>query len=1124
MFKFLLSKKVISCVLLVGLMAANYIAQTSGSGQSGAYTNAPNEGNCTSCHSGTALQTSGNNWNNLLLENGQGDNSYIPDSTYTMTVSYKEAGKSKFGFAVTALDSATNKPIAGTFTVSSTTQKSNYSVSGDTRTSLYHKSTSTSGNGAISWTFTWKAPSTNVGTIFFYTVVNSTNSSNSSSGDVIYAKKFEFRPSDSLPTAQIAASPNPVCEGDTLYAKGAGTMSPTSWKWSFANGSQNVTPSSSTNQDEKFVFSIGGNYKMYLECSNNKGTSLQDSLDVTVVPKPNISIAASGNTTLCQGDSSVLTASYSSGATILWNTGDTTDNITVTQSGSYTCNATSANGCIQTSNTLNISVIQKPSLTLSVSPQSSLCSTDTFNLTVSPSGLTNYYMIVNGSSVSNGSSNTYSIPYSGTAKYSITALADSNGCMSDTSNSLALTYSLKLSAPNVTCDTNTNSSITYKWQAITNATGYQVSEDSGATWITPSSGSTGLTHTVNGLANNTSLKLWVRATDNAPCNVGDAGSIVCSTGGCASIKYSTNNYKDSICSGDSSIIDITFTNSGTYSISLNGGTATSQTNYVFKPTQNTTYTFDMLDSSKLSCPATTFKLDIAVLTPPSNVSIQSNNANNIWCPGEAAKFTSTAVSGYTYEFFVNGTSVQKGSQNDYTSTTLQNGDKVKVTATNANGCSGTSSEITVTVASTLSNITIQSNSSNNTWCTGEAAKFTSTAVSGYTYEFFVNGTSVQKGSQNDYTSTTLQNGDKVKVTATNANGCSGTSSEITVTVASTLSNITIQSNSSNNTWCTGEAAKFTSSAVSGYTYEFFVNGASVQKGSQNDYTSSTLQSGDKVKVTATNANGCSGTSSEITVTIATSLSNVTIQSDNANNTWCQGAAAKFTSPSVSGYTYEFFVNGTSVQNGSQNDYTSTTLNTGEKVKVTATNAGGCKGTSSEITVTINAGPIAKPFKYINNALGVTFNFNDTVAANSSYAHTWNFGDGQKGAGTVVNHTYAQNGTYTVWMIIKNSNCADSISTQITVKNTGLSDMEVDGQLSIWPNPFTNEVNISWNSENKPVLMELNDIRGSKILSVSQSNIYNISSTTLATESLPSGIYWLKVVMQNGQTVKRIIKL
>ncbi len=869
MSKFLPSKKIISFVILVGLMAVNYIAQTYTSGYSGAYTHAPNEGDCTSCHSGTALQTSGSNWNTMLLDNGFSNSEYIPDTTYVMTLSYKESGKSKFGFELTALDSATNKPAIGTFTItsSSTTQKTTYTVGANTRTCVYHTSGGTSGsNGAISWSFKWTAPSTNIGTIFFYAVVNSTNNNNSDNGDVIYAKKFAFRPSSLLPTAKISATPNPVCVGDTLYAKGTGNNSPTSWKWSFATAA-NMKPSSSTTQDQNFVFSASGTYKMYLQTTNSKGKSKLDSFNVSVSAAPTISIT--GNSTICSGSSSVLSATYAAGTSLKWSTGDTTDKINVTQPGSYTCTATNAAGCKKTSNTITISVVQKPSISLSTNTQSALCSSDTFKLTVSPTGLTNYYILVNGNSINIGTNNIYNLPYSGTNNLKIEALADSNGCMSDTSNNISLTYNTKLAAPNVTCDTNTGSSITYKWQGVANALGYQVSEDSGATWITASSGSTGLTHTVNGLANNIYMKLWVRATDNAPCNIGDAGSAVCHTGSCTPIGYNTNNYKTSLCSGDSSVLDINFTGAGKYSISLDGATASSQTNYIFKPTKNTSYTIDMIDSAQLACPKTTFKVDITILPALSNISLQSDNANNSWCTGEASKFTSPAVSGYTYEFFVNGISMQKGTQNVYTTSTLTNGDKVKVLATNS---------------------------------------------------------------------------------------------------------------------------------------------------------------------------------------------------------------------------------------------------------------GGCSGTSSDITATIIPGPVAKAFKYTDISKGVTYTFNDTLAANATYAHTWDFGDGQTGSGTTVNHTYAQNGTYTVWMIIKNGTCIDSISSQLAVQNTGIYSFETDGQLNIWPNPFTNEINIGWTSDSKPVLMELNNVQGSKILSVSQLDIYNISSTSLATESLPSGIYWLKVLMQNGQTVKRIIKL
>jgi gliding motility-associated-like protein len=66
---------------------------------------------------------------------------------------------------------------------------------------------------------------------------------------------------------------------------------------------------------------------------------------------------------------------------------------------------------------------------------------------------------------------------------------------------------------------STPTSITFVWAAVTSATGYQVSTDNGTTWVTPSSGTTGLSHTVSGLQPNTSVTILVRASGSIPCQL-----------------------------------------------------------------------------------------------------------------------------------------------------------------------------------------------------------------------------------------------------------------------------------------------------------------------------------------------------------------------------------------------------------------------------------------------------------------------------------------------------------------------------------------------------------------------------------------------------------------------------
>ncbi|MBO9728271.1 MAG: right-handed parallel beta-helix repeat-containing protein [Chitinophaga sp.] len=68
-----------------------------------------------------------------------------------------------------------------------------------------------------------------------------------------------------------------------------------------------------------------------------------------------------------------------------------------------------------------------------------------------------------------------------------------------------------LATPVVTVDSIGVNLIRFKWKAIANATGYEVSVDGGNTWTLPSSGREGLVHLISGLQPVQTVKLIVRA-------------------------------------------------------------------------------------------------------------------------------------------------------------------------------------------------------------------------------------------------------------------------------------------------------------------------------------------------------------------------------------------------------------------------------------------------------------------------------------------------------------------------------------------------------------------------------------------------------------------------------------
>ncbi len=71
--------------------------------------------------------------------------------------------------------------------------------------------------------------------------------------------------------------------------------------------------------------------------------------------------------------------------------------------------------------------------------------------------------------------------------------------------------------PVATVDSVWSDRVRFKWNAVPGAISYEVSTDAGSSWIIPSSGPSGLTHTVTGLLPFTDVTLIVRALGNTDC-------------------------------------------------------------------------------------------------------------------------------------------------------------------------------------------------------------------------------------------------------------------------------------------------------------------------------------------------------------------------------------------------------------------------------------------------------------------------------------------------------------------------------------------------------------------------------------------------------------------------------
>jgi serine protease len=82
-------------------------------------------------------------------------------------------------------------------------------------------------------------------------------------------------------------------------------------------------------------------------------------------------------------------------------------------------------------------------------------------------------------------------------------------------------------------------------------------------------------------------------------------------------------------------------------------------------------------------------------------------------------------------------------------------------------------------------------------------------------------------------------------------------------------------------------------------------------------------------------------------------------------------------------------------------------------------------------------PPAAAYTYSCTGLACTFDGSTSTDDKGISSYTWNFGDGQSGAGAVVNHTYGSSGTFTVSLTVRDTaNQSDVESKSVTVTGGG----------------------------------------------------------------------------------------
>lgn len=748
----------------------------------------------------------------------------------------------------------------------------------------------------------------------------------------------------SRPTMATITPPGPLdfCQGSTATLDAGDGYA--TYQWSNGSSSRYII----VNQTGNYSVIVGNEFG----CVTGSNVVV-----VTVHPAPNPIIVPPGPITFCTGGSVTLLATTATSTPVisyLWNTGETTPSITVTESGTYRCILTNPYGCTSASQPVQVTVIVPPVPLISPFPLNAIaCEGQGVQLYANPSGV-NY-------SWSNGS-NQQVITATTTGTYTVTVY-NVVGCNATTSIYVQIIPIPKI---HILGDLYACSNVTSAFM-VPDFVGNTV--DNTFFW------------SVNG-----GSVLTGQGSKNITVQWGNfilSGTVTCditiSTTGCHTSTTQTVNISpvipplilgsQSFCKGTSTVLKLS-DNYSSYLWLPNGETSATIT-----VSTSGNYSIKVIDSHGCTTTAGPFNVQ-EVPYPQPSIAIEGRpqTTNVVICAGDNLVFNCLTTASLSVIKWTSGETTQKikiSKSGDY-----------KVYVTDYAGCTGESIIVHVTVEpAPNANIT-----GPQAACPGEMSSYMIPVTGGTVTWVVTDPAEIQSGQGTpNLNMKWTSNGTKtIKVTAKSDNGCSSTST-ITVDVSSTLKPTILAPDGTS--FC--EGGSITLHAGSGYASYLWTTGETSE--------SITVTGPGKIGVTVTTASGCSGSGS-INITL-NRINPLVIQSANGKFEVCEGGKVSL-NVNNSYSTYEW-------SNGS----TSATLDIFQTTTLTLKvfDINGCSTTNS-VTVTVN--PLPKPsIQGAQSAcLNTTVSYTE-ISTNAQYSWSVVNGNITSGLGTnSINVFWTKKGT------------------------------------------------------------------------------------------------------------------
>ncbi len=666
----------------------------------------------------------------------------------------------------------------------------------------------------------------------------------------------------------------------------------------------------------------------------------------------------------CNGDSVTLTSSP--GSSYLWSTGETTQSIVVSSSGTYNVITDNGAGCVSTSSDISLTESSFPSsINVLTESMGSVSGTTPIATHESANGFDNDNLTMSGTGDVRPTlpSSNYA-GASGGANIFLTNIVNRNFIISNINTTGLSNLELSFGIFKSTI-ASTGSDLLV-----------QISED----------GVNYTTLTFAQLPTGSGSAVWhyrtaagvIPSTGNLRIQFLQTGTLTQYRIDDVSLKFSSSSPSisaggpTSFCQGGSVVLTATPANSYYWSTGETSQSITAFTsgNYYVIGTLST----GCLESSNI------IEVESGTIVTPTVV-ISSNIGNSI-CAGDNVIFTAIpnfGGSAPTYQWQVNGANTGI-TTTSYFNNSFLDGDVVTCIMTSNISCASVNTVISNPATISLNlNVTPEiyiSNTASDTICQGENVIFTATPVFGGSNPFFQWKKNGVNDGLNDmfYSSSSLANGDVITCEMTSSATCANpqtvTSTGTTMFVTpSTVPTLTITPDPGLSI-CSGTNVTFTANPVNGGNtpyYQWTKNGFNTGNNST-IYTDNALTDGDIISCVMISSAICPSSpfinSNDLTVNVSPVVTPSVSISANTTTTICEGTSVLFTATPVNEGltpTYQWKKNGSPVGTNA-GTYSPATLSNGDVITCELTNNDPCAlnptAISNGITMTVN--PVRNP--------------------------------------------------------------------------------------------------------------------------------------------------------------------